>query len=994
MKSNKNGYIGSIQNLLYCFPLYDYINKDKVNILVFGYTDISEKFVDFAFEMAQVAGYKLHINVVSDDANAKEKYLKARPAFGKFFSVDDERVNDDYGSISFSTIEFSNVEDDVSELLLNDEGNKYAYLFIGSDNDDLNFEIANVCVDCRDLLDSNFIINCVIAIDKDNEDSINYVHREDSIEHHKDFKMLKSMAFNCHLVWNYSKMLDMRKLQRQFLSNYNYVSCLSYVVSLKYKLRSIGIDFLDPEASKKFDRLLESKIPTDKKAIEEMIANEHKRWNVNMICRGYRTAESLEKFISGIEAKTNGFHPCLVRGTGVQGLNNDEWKKRNPEKWEKPTQKELESLDELDRVSVLLHREYARRANKTKRENIIIQSDIDIIYKLLEGDSKAKNAFDKYYICLQEISAGNSAKTSLYEHYYSTLLKEINKLPVNQSKIIRKRINALSASFEAILESEKYIDYKQYDVDLIKKIPFILTYKSNLHIGIPFELMNISPAVNTAAFRIVESALLINPSRISYICEFERSDLNNLIKILEYAIKSMDSHHLRCVINICLLASYPLPEQDINAIVSISDRIHSVEIIKSEDEFEEYSKKRHLRIFEFNRTRSSSIIERYEYCCKSSYKYDRRTNKFITTNCDEIRYISFTPFLKISDIFEFKSSIDDYSFPDMQKDYKYFWGLYKSGKFGSERRWKALCSLLSEQDEVNRFEIKNIGDENTKKTYLIEKVCLDSIKKLCKQARNANESISCNVELYSNNSYSVTINAPTGFHKTITDLLCEAHKLYDSNSINIRVFKGRAYLYYNSLNTGVISASTIKKVFEPLNIAFSDIKPLLEEIRDKGYIRNFFGNETNGFSFSYSTHQVKDVMVQSGRILELFIYYKLLETGLFDDVANSVEIHWGNDEAENEIDIIATKGYKVLIIEAKAQITLVQEYYNKLSRLNIDYGLNSIPVIVADTLGIEKHREENAKMMEIGNRVGIHTIFEKNDIANIGNVLLSVVKNN
>ena len=201
-------------------------------------------------------------------------------------------------------------------------------------------------------------------------------------------------------------------------------------------------------------------------------------------------------------------------------------------------------------------------------------------------------------------------------------------------------------------------------------------------------------------------------------------------------------------------------------------------------------------------------------------------------------------------------------------------------------------------------------------------------------------------------------------------------------------------MYYNSLNTGVISASTIKKVFEPLNIAFSDIKPLLEEIRDKGYIRNFFGNETNGFSFSYSTHQVKDVMVQSGRILELFIYYKLLETGLFDDVANSVEIHWGNDEAENEIDIIATKGYKVLIIEAKAQITLVQEYYNKLSRLNIDYGLNSIPVIVADTLGIEKHREENAKMMEIGNRVGIHTIFEKNDIANIGNVLLSVVKNN
>lgn len=993
MSDNKKDYTGTIQNLLYCYPLYNYINKEKVNVLVFGYSGITEKFIDFAFEMAQVNGYKLSITVVSDNADTKNKYLKDRPVFHKFFSIDDEILDDDYGLLSFNTIIFGNIEDKISELLLNDEGDKYAYLFIGSDSDELNSRIAKICADCRDLLDANFVINCV-ADNGNFENGINYVHRDDSIESHKDFRTLKSMAFNCHLVWNYSKLLDMRKLQRQFLSNYNYVACLSYVISLKYKLASIGIDFLDSAAPKEFYRLINSKAPADKMAIEDMVANEHKRWNVNMICRGFKTSESMEKFVSGKESKANGYHPCLVRGTGVQMLNSDEWRKKNNEKWESPSNKDLESLDELDRVSVLLHREYLKRANKIKRENIIPQSDIDIINKLLEGNAKAKNTFDKYYICLQEISAGNSAKTALYDHYYSALIKELNNVPINQSKILRKRVNALAASFSTILESEKYIDYKQYDVDLIKKIPFILTYKSNLHIGIPIDLMNIKPTVNTAAFRIVESALLINPSRITYICEFERSDLINLIKMLEYAIKSMDSHNLRSVINICLLANYPLSEQEMKQITSLSDRIHSVEIIKTEEEFAEYSKKRHLQIFESNRTRSSSIIERYECCCKSSYKYNRNTNKFDTTNCDEVRYISFAPFLKISDIFEFKSSIDDYSFPDMQKDYKCFWGLYKSGKFGSEKRWKALCGLLSEQNEANKFEIKNIGEENSKKTYLIEKVCLDSIKKLCKQIQNANSTISCYIELYSNNSYNLTINAPSGFHAIITDLLCETYKLYDPNSINIRVFKGKAYLYYDSLNTGIINSSTIKKVLEPLNTTFSDIKPLLDEIRDKGYIRNLSGNETNGISFSYSTHQVKDVMTQSGRILELFVYYKLIETGLFDDVANSVEIHWGSDDAENEIDIIATRGYKVLIIECKAQIALIQEYYNKLSRLDSDYGLNSVPVIVADTLEIEKHSEENAKMMEIGNRVGIHTVFKKNDISNIGSILGSIVKNN
>lgn len=993
MSDNKKDYTGTIQNLLYCYPLYNYINKKKVNVLVFGFSSITEKFIDFAFEMAQVNGYKLNITVVSDNADAKNKYLKTRPAFRKFFSVDDEVVDDDYGILSFNSITFGDIEDDISEILLNDESNKYAYLFVGSDSDDLNSEIAKVCANCRDLLDANFVINCV-ADNGSIENGVNYVHRDDSIESHKDYKALKSMAFNCHLVWNYSKLLDMRKLQRQFLSNYNYVACLSYVISLKYKLASIGIDFLDSTAPEKFDRIINSKMPADKKTIEDMVANEHKRWNVNMICRGFKTAESMEKYISGKEGKANGYHPCLVRGTGVQALNSDEWKKKNRDKWENCSSKDLQSLDELDRVSVLLHKEYTKRANKIKRENIILQSDIDIINKLLEGNAKAKNAFDKYYICLQEISAGNSAKTALYDHYYSALTRELNNVPINQAKIVRKRINALAASFSAILESEKYIDYKRYDVDLIKKIPFILTYKPNLHIGIPIDLINIKPSVNTAAFRIVESVLLINPSRISYICEFERSDLNNLIKMLEYAINSMDSHHLRASINICLMTNYPLSEQDAKRITNISGRIHSVEYIKSEEELVEYSKKRHLQIFEFNRTRSSSIIERYEYCCKSNYKYNRSTNKFATTGCEEIRYISFDPFLKISDIFEFKSSIDDYSFPDMQKDYKYFWGLYKSGEFGSEKRWKDLCSLLKEQNEANKFEIKNLGEENNKKTYLVEKVCLDSIKKLCAQIRSAKESISCNIELYSNNSYSVTINAPSGFHRVISDLLCEAYKLYDPNSINIRVFKGKASLYYDSLNTGVINAGTIKKVLDPLNTAFADIKPLLDEMCDKGYIRNLSGNETNGISFSYSTHQVKDVLTQSGRILELFVYYKLLETGLFDDVANSVEIHWGDYEAENEIDIIATRGYKVLIVECKAQTVLIQEYYNKLSRLDSDYGLNSVPVIVADTLGIKKHQEENEKMMEIGNRVGIHTVFERNDIFNIGSILGSIVKNN
>ncbi len=997
--SNINDCTGMIQNLLYCFPLYNYINREQVNILVIGYSDISEKFIDLAFEMAQVSGYKLHITVISGKNDAKNDYLNSRPVFTDFFSVDDKLSNDDYGKLLFVSMSFDELESDILEILSEDEKNKYAYLFIDTDNDDLNRIIADLCIDCRDLLDAKFVINCVTETSI-KEDRINCVCRTDSIEKHKDYKTLRSMAFNCHLVWNNSKLLDFRKLQRQFLSNYSYVGCLSYVISLKYKLASVGIDFLDPAAPERFYSLINSNTSNSKKMLEDMVANEHKRWNVNMICRGFQKVTSLENYVNGIESKAKGYHPCLVRGSGYQELNSSEWTTNKHAKWD-DKKANLKRLDDLDKVSVDLHRAYMTRADQIRCENLLLQSDIDIIDRMLEGSATAKRAFKKYYICFQEISAGVNGKVALYEHYYSALLKELKTLPVNQAKIVSKRLNALAESCSPIVESQKFIDYKQYDVDLIERIPFILTYKSNLHIGIPFDLVNIGSSLNTAAFRIVESSLVINPSRITYICEFERSDFDILIKMLDYAIKSMDSHYLRSQINICLLTSCILSEQDTKTIIGVSNRINSVEIVKNEAEFAEYSKKRHLRIFEFTRTRSSSLIERYEYCSDSHYKYDRNTNTFDTTNCNEIRYICFDPYIKISDIFELKSSIDEYGIPDMQKDYMKFWEHYKSNKREnmSERKWKALCALLKKQDEGNQFEIRNLKEEKIRRPYLIEKVYLDSIKKLCKQIKRIDDTISCRTEVYSNNAYRVSINAPSEFHKVIYDLLCEGYKLCDPNSVNIRIIKGKPYFYYNSLNTGVISADTIREVLNQKkvgfsDIKFSDIKTLLEKIRDQEYIRNLSGNEKDGISFSYSTHQVKAVMTQEGRILELFVYYKLLESGLFDDVANSVEIHWGNNEAENEIDIIATQGNKVLIIECKAQIVLDQEFYNKLLRLNEDYGLNSFPVIVADTLEIPKYLEENARKIEMGNRVGIRTLFRKYDIADIGNVLRSVIDNN
>lgn len=80
MTDNKKDYTGTIQNLLYCYPLYNYINKEKVNVLVFGFSSITEKFIDFAFEMVQVNGYKLHISFMIPTVLTFE-FAKTKPGF-------------------------------------------------------------------------------------------------------------------------------------------------------------------------------------------------------------------------------------------------------------------------------------------------------------------------------------------------------------------------------------------------------------------------------------------------------------------------------------------------------------------------------------------------------------------------------------------------------------------------------------------------------------------------------------------------------------------------------------------------------------------------------------------------------------------------------------------------------------------------------------------------------------------------------------------------
>jgi hypothetical protein len=77
----------------------------------------------------------------------------------------------------------------------------------------------------------------------------------------------------------------------------------------------------------------------------------------------------------------------------------------------------------------------------------------------------------------------------------------------------------------------------------------------------------------------------------------------------------------------------------------------------------------------------------------------------------------------------------------------------------------------------------------------------------------------------------------------------------------------------------------------------------------------------------------------SGEILEIYTYYQLLKTGYFDDVACGYEFRWQDGGVTNELDIIAVKGFRSVIVECKAVQKLELNYYHKLHSIAEHFGI-------------------------------------------------------
>ena len=999
--------ISLIQKVLYDYPLYSYEENGEVNCFVFGYNVVTCAFVDLAFELSQVSNYKINIIIVTDNDSDKSDFLETRPEFNKFFSVDDIVVDDSYGKVIFKTINTESLKKELMGLL---SDNKFTYYFIDSGNYRLNAKVASICKSCKNYNEENSVINCISKTQRKPSKRVNYIWKDDSIENHNDYLKLREMAFNSHLAWQQNALTDVKKEfnsfsnPKDFESKYNNYSSFKFVLSTKYRLQSLGIDYCSPTAALQFCDFLNNN-PNE---IDLLAANEHKRWNVSLICdiytkrksqsdaeksKGFRAPSSLENYVFGSENKENKYHFCLARSKFGNQLEH--WNNNHFILWDSASEDKLNKLDELDRVSVEIHRLYKKKAKEIISNNIYYENEIDRIGIILKEYKDVKKVFDTYVFCIKEIISGNTKETKVYNYYKEQFQKSLKRIPSTTAEEIEGIISTIDRSTNIIVESERYIDYKKYDYDLIKSIPFILSYNHNIHIGIPLCVKNSKTQKNnTKLFNNVAAALLIHPAKITFFYDYEKSEKEVCLDALKYAIKCCESHNLNCEINVCLITEEVIGN-DIKEFEKLVEAKNLFVVDYSDfglfDKVAKIISQQKIDYFEKNKSNTSTCLKHMNiYNTFPHYEYNSIKNSFrCYGECDFLKHLVFKPRLRITDLFELDGNIISYDNPDFLNDYSFFWSLYFHNN-ESKKIWKRLCNKIGKcfSKEICRFN-KQAVLEPVNKSYLLEKCCVESLTAILDEIRNAGIYVDYKIEPNSGSVYSLEINASTHVHSGIKNLISKPDLLQNKKRLRFIHIYNSLVINYKSLIAENLEVRDEQNETGNIKALDADEIRMLKKIEAKGYIYNLVINDKK-CSFVCSSSQVASTFSTGGNLFELYVYYSLLVSGCFDEIATGVEVDCNN--VKNEIDIVLTKGYSSAIIECKAMSTLDVEFYYKLFVINNAFGINSVPIIIGDTNETETEQAERNKFIRIrGDADGIKTIYNHNDIKQVSEVVNNIL---
>ena len=935
-------YLSDIQKLLFEHPLYNWLDEKEENmsVLVVGYTEEAVAFVDLCLQVGQMIDKKLEVYWCLPDLEKKKNYLETRPALKDFVSIDSEAIDDPYAHLFFYE----------QERYLDSFAEKCRYIFAATDDKKMNEETAS-------LFKQASVVDCLAACLGDGEIIVSFNGDPDSPEFIEKKKAeaffdtegeLERMAFNTHCIWNGGGNVNIQKVREDFDDEYNYNSSVAFVLSIPYKLRSVGIaDSNIYNAAATFNQLV-------KKADNNMSSNEAHKLSVAAYLEHRRWV--IEKAINGVEKLdasdfsaciANGSlkmlnsqgklskHQCLLRSTENTPLSDGTY---NHEDWDAEKSDKDIQLDELDKMSIDLHRVMKKHADALKTNTDYLNGLMSSLESLCIGQGdEAERDFNRYKLCFENILDHSEPHAAQMDRYESALKGRLDDNARQEGEALIEEIRKI---LFPVLEYCMYRDYKKNDIDLVVQIPTILTKKINVHICAPLGETSSAKYCNDENFRSVASATALTASKVTYIhileqttnCELLYSKMKAINKFFEY-------READCSINLIAFIKtgkntgieIGKRKKEYNKVLERVKRENLVEKLKTityedEEALAEgvISEVKQLKPDYFDGTNPVSIsssvngriISRFIQRDRDAqippyFEFDSSNKEFkVHIDCDELQYPEITSFICVEDMFALMNAQDkEFNYEDYADSYMDYWdicrgkAIHRNNMLECVAAWNILCDS-----------VYNYFDQN--------------------------------------------------YYKRQIDAAQE-----DDGSFRVE-------LKINKKN------SRQKDI----------IKEMLEKLQKRGDIIITASQNKTDYSIVINNDKAKQVLEKGGKALELYVYYEVCKTDWFDDVQSSYYFRWEHEDVENELDCVITKGYKSMIIECKTSNTYKFDgvnIYPKLDSLSNHFGINCKKVLVwpADT-SYRKYPMHKAR----GAQLDIITISERDALEDIGNELIKIME--
>lgn len=1077
----------AIQKLLYEHPLYEAAREDAkdIHVLAIGSEIYVQKFIDLCMQVGQMSEKHLYVTVASEEAEKdQESYLVFRPELSTFVDVNgslEGKEESAYAALEFQDItetpdgrneklKFNGSAAQNAEIIHNltekakAQGKCYQYIFIDLGNNKRNQLVAELYAEeVQDACPVCYISETRGKRKKKTPQRPYPVYIGENLDMTEIDRHLEDMAFNAHISWESTMNFDMTEERKKFFEGqsaeecYNRNSSIAYALSIRYKLHSAGIFEQDPmKAAEAFSKEILEKLDLEpetdeqkeqvlraRKIFDRLVDLEHRRWIMEKVTDGWRAPRDadgnlkLEECISrgSVKDTENRTHPCIVRGSETSPLSAKEYEENQHRKW---NQGEIDpGLDELDHMSVALHRCFKKYADELRKDSLNGNTDLQLIRGLIPDDCKeGVRAFKQFEYALKNILNGVENYSCQYDYYKKLLEEGIRDLPEEKKVKIKERLKVITHELFPIIECDMYRNYKENDEVLVRKIPFILTYRYTPVMAVVFEDGKYQNGRNEAVFANVAAATVLSPREIHFLYYYnEDSSVDLLTRKLDAVQTYFGKRKVHCAIKMIIACKREIPDEECDLLqIKLKDFQNKYkknkdqawfeegEIFYVQDEtdaaekLEEYLSRQKIDLFDggnqlFSSPYGNAVFTRKLLEQKIPYfEFDWRNKKFKScVGCDHLRYVEDKSFIRIQDMFALMNAADNrFYLPEFADDYEKLWSIYTGSylydkNFGyGVANWNRLCMALGKYEEEREALAKIAVSRSQNPEYIkfivfLPEYTFSTAKRVLKKLEEY-EIVTEHSEIrkHTSDTCKLEIEANKEYEEQIRRIFFQPQFLLPYYQVDVRKYKKNQDTF-------------VKVTYEDLTVRNADLDPsgdggkgkeysykLLKKLEEAGFVREVQESEPGSgiVSFVYSSPRIKKVLTTAGEILEIYAYYDVLKTGYFDDVASGYEFCWEFGGVKNELDLVLTKGFRSIIVECKAVVELKLDFYHKLHSIADQFGIGTTKVLLGNTYAKKNDvtQDNNTMQRSRGEQLHIRTISEEAEIRSIGETLKKIME--